>query len=149
MHLIISVRNFITEALASLWSSEQAAMAQHMMGLAMALCRKGTGDLWMNLEVRHRTFAEELGDTRRLHLFFSLIKTRTKQDTFLGCACHISILLLHSFHSRHMGQSYAIFVSPTQQPCELAALQLEAWQSIHRSSLNGPSLHITCSGNLN
>ena len=40
----------MTEALASLWSSEQAAMAQHSNGLHMADCRKDSGALCTNLQ---------------------------------------------------------------------------------------------------
>ena len=49
-HLMKSDRNFMTEALASLWSSEQAAMAQHSRGLHMADCKKDSGDLCTNLQ---------------------------------------------------------------------------------------------------
>lgn len=51
-HLMKSVRNFMTEALASLWSREHAAIAQHRRGLAIWLCRKDAGDRWMNLAVK-------------------------------------------------------------------------------------------------
>ena len=53
-----SVRNLVTELLASLWSRLHAAMAQHRSAFITGHCKKATGALCVNLRVKDKLISK-------------------------------------------------------------------------------------------